>query len=358
MKPAKASTSKATVAVAPHLTTSTLLALTVALGATLGCDALVGGECAEGFEPDGTACIPIVLSEPETAVGGGGGEGGFNPGEAGGGGTGGSSSGTGGDGGAGTCDPPLESCPSGCVDLDKDFSNCGACGVHCPTELCVEGVCAGDPVGHTVIIGMSFAESSASTRRLLGNAVFRPLHTPLRIVAYQEHAVPAAAWGVETAVASEATLRGRSYSLDTVGLAGLIGTLEAGSADVVLVHDQALASGGELNSLGTTVAPAVQGYLATGGTLVVLASATGSGKMCHFLGKSGMLECTGFHPLYDQEVLNALPSDTVGNGVGSPLLAKPATATILTKEGPSAGAAHVFTSPWEAPVVIHKVTTP
>ncbi len=342
-------------------TVACLLGLGLTLASTMGCDALVGGACADGFQPNGTQCVPIPDHDPEIHAGGGG-EGGFDPGDpVGGGGTAGTGGGAPGGNGAGgslVCEPPMTPCPVGCVDLDKDFSNCGACGVHCPTELCIDGQCAGDPVGHTVVIGMSFAESSASTRRLLGNAVFRPLHSPLHIVDYREHASGVATLQVEAAIASEASLRGRNYSLDTVATGDLVATLQAGSADVVLVHDQSLASGGTLTALGNAVATAMDSFLAEGGTLVVLASNSGTGKMCNFLGKSHALECTGFTPIYDQPVLNALPSDTVGNGVGSPLLAKPATAAILTKEGPDSSVAHVFTDPWSDPVVIHKVTGP
>jgi hypothetical protein len=50
------------------------------------------------------------------------------------------------------CDPGLSICSGQCVDLNKDFNNCGACGVSCqppPTKppqvphtwRCVQGQC-------------------------------------------------------------------------------------------------------------------------------------------------------------------------------------------------------------------------
>ncbi|RLB64353.1 MAG: hypothetical protein DRI90_04735 [Deltaproteobacteria bacterium] len=338
-----------------------LAGLLLAISGTLGCDPLVGGECQDGFFADGTECLPI-LDELSTANGGhpgSGGDGGFTPGSSGGGSGGfGASSGSGGAAGAEQCALPLTQCPAGCVDLDSDFSNCGACGVHCPTELCIDGACIGDPVGHTVIIGMSYLESSASTRRLLGNAVFRSLHSPLRIVDYRDYAVAGASQVVVGAVASEAALRGRSYALSTVGLGGLEEALVDGASDVLLVHDQALAPEGVLAGLGQALAGPIEDFVTGGGTVVVLATDTGSGEMCDFLGASGMLECTGFASMVGQWVINVLPTDTMGNGVPSPLLAKEATAAILTKEGPSPGIAHVFTNETASPVVIHKVTGP
>ena len=319
---------------APRLLTG----LWLAIAATFGCDPLIGGECEEGFRADGTECLPVA-DDLAAANGGGqpgsGGDAGFTPGSSGAGGAGafGSSSGSGGAAGSGNC-------------------------VHCPTELCIDGACTGEPVGHSVIVGMSYLESSASTRRVLGNAVFRPLHSPLRIVDYRDHALPDALQVVAGAIASEAALRGRSYALSTLGIGGLPEALADGSSDVLLVHDQALAPEGALAALGQALAVPIQGFVASGGTVVVLATDSGTGEMCDFLSTSGVLGCTGFAPIVEQPVLNLLPTDTVGNGVPSPLMAKEATAAILTKESPSAAIAHVFSNETAMPVVIHKITDP
>ncbi len=106
-----------------------------------------------------------------------------------------------------------------------------------------------------------------------------------------------------------------------MGLGGLEEALADGANDVLLVHDQALAPEGVLAGLGQALAGPIEDFAAGGGTVVVLAT------------------------------------DTMGNGVPSPLLAKEATASILTKEGPSPGIAHVFTNETASPVVIHKVTS-
>lgn len=145
---------------------SRVLALLVLLA--VGCaDAVVGGECRDGFEASGTRCVATSVfddagAEPDAAEhladGGAPADGGepladgalyyddgsqpypdgsqdAGAGDAGGG-------GGGGDGGAPACDVGELECAGACVRPDRDPTSCGGCGIACGSgEVCAEGAC-------------------------------------------------------------------------------------------------------------------------------------------------------------------------------------------------------------------------
>ena len=318
------------------------------IAALVGCDPLVGGECAEGWVVDGDRCVPDDAHEGSQAGGGQGGDDiNLN------GGAGGSSSGSGGSGAGGNpgCLQPDVSCGGICVDLSQDISNCGACGVHCATELCVAGECVGDPVGHTVVIGMSFAQSNAASRKILGNAVFRTLHMPLRILAVRQGGAVASD-SVAAVISSEATARGRIYSTTTVEPSGLIQQLAGSSHDVVLIEDLAAAGPAALAELGVTHAQALADFRLAGGTVVALAT----GDACAYLDAAGVMPCEDTVEVTGKTVHNLVATDTVGNGVPSPFLAKTRTVSFDTPLEPGPSVAWVFADAGGEPVVVHWIS--
>jgi hypothetical protein len=253
------------------------------------------------------------------------------------------------------CEPPLVACADGCADLENDLNNCGACGVHCPTELCVNHACVGDPVGHLVTIGMSYAESHASSQRVLGNALFRSLHNPTRILEYNEYASQVSVAQIHAIVQAEAQKRNRAYELASASAASLPDILESGHYDVLLVHDGPTAPPGALGAAGAAIGPAIADFSASGGTVVATATGAGSGEMCELLTATGILSCAGFASAMESLVHNALPSDVIGNGVVAPFAAKPITSAIVGSEPAGPNVAHVFLTNDGAPVVIHRV---
>jgi hypothetical protein len=242
------------------------------------------------------------------------------------------------------------SCGGLCVDLQEDISHCGACGQHCATELCVEGQCLGEPVGHTVVIGMSYTQSTASSRKILGNAVFRTLHQPLRLLFVRPH-VAAANGPLVSVIEEQAVARGRSCVIEMVEPPELAQQLAASPYDVVLVEDLAGKNAGALEELGLAHEAALSSYRAAGGTVVALA--TGHG--CAYLDAAGLLPCEEATDVTGTTVENAVATDTVGNGVVAPFLAKPRTSSFTTSLVPSAGVAWVFTDEDGEPVVIHRL---
>ncbi len=324
------------------------LALGTLAGAVGACDAVVGGECLPGYAASEGQCL---------APGSGGGGSGGNGGSAGSGGTassGGASS-AGGSGGT-ECTPPLVECPDGCVDLLIDPFNCGACGNACATEICEQGKCTGEPTGHLIVVGMSFAQYHSPAQRLLGNALFLRPDDPVRIVDYRKYASAGATTNVDAAVEAEGAARGRTYALKTEDSAAEIAVdLASGTYDVFLVHDQISAPNGVLQAFGGELATAVGEFAKNGGTVVVLASA-GPADMASFLTSSGILATSALTSATGSAVLNVAPNDVIGVGVPSPFLAKPATATITSGEAPGPLLTHVFIDKATTlPIAVHKV---
>jgi hypothetical protein len=316
-----------------------------------GCDPLVGGECLPGWQPGDGACVRAGDAAPiEVGDGGHGGSGGAAEG---------GRPVVGGDGGgAGAggplgCEEPLQDCGGECVDLASDFDNCGACGVHCPTELCVEGACAGDPVGHVVVIGMSYADSSPSSERVLGNAVFRSLHRHLRILAWKEHTTIAGP--VEAVIAREAAARSREYQMADADAGALGEALAAGAWDVVLLHDQPAIDAAGMAQLGAALAPHLTAFTEAGGTVVAVAGPTS--RACDFFAAAGLLGCAALAEV-SSAVHAAAPNDVVGNAVLAPFVASDATARLLGVPAPSPSLTWVFTADHGQPVVVHALFGP
>jgi hypothetical protein len=218
----------------------------------------------------------------------------------------------------------------------------------------VDGACVGEPVGHTVAIGASYQQSTPSARRILGNAVFRTLHRPLRIAELRGLAPAWSSSEADEAIASEAALRGRSYSLTPLGAGQLAAQLEAGIYDVLVIHDQAGSDDSELAELGQQIAGSLESYRAGGGTVVSLATHRGKANSCNFLATAGVLDCVSIAPT-NQLVDNVLPTDTIGNGVIGPFVPKPATSVF--ELGDALGFVTVFSSEG-APVVLHQAWSP
>jgi hypothetical protein len=356
------------------------------------CGPLVGGECLDGFVVGEGHCVPAPSSMTGGAastdggagagatglagIGGGGhagggagtggshaGGGGAEPAGGSGGQAGEPSAGGGGAGGAGGtgtgCEPPLELCAGECVDLQTDASHCGSCDNECPTDICTDGLCTGGAVGHVVVIGMDFHQVGVSSRKLLGNAVFLPLHEPLRLLDYREHSPTQQIGHVDAAIASEATARGRSVARTIAGAASAVPPLLSDdSYDVLLVHHQPMAATGELGQTGALWAPAIETFTAAGGVVVVLATGAGTSEMAELLTNAGLLETSGFASITGSPVYNQAPGDVIGLGVLSPFLAKATTSILQTSEQPSASLAYVVTSADGEAVVVHRLVLP
>ena len=325
------------------------------LVAFLGCDGLVGGVCADGYDASSGDCVrSVTLTDPGPAAGGGE----PHPTTTS---TSTASSGSGGDaGGSAPVDfepPPrlcfdgLTDCGVACVDLQSDPLHCGGCGHACTTGICEEGGCVGSTPGHVIVLGSSYAQSTVASRRLLGNAVFLPLHEPLRVLELRDEADPAAYSHGHSVIAQQAALRGRTVATEVVDGAEAAGTLLTTSAfDLLLVYDQALAT--STVDKAAALRDGLQTHAARGGTVVVLAS---SPAMVDLLVDTDLLAVTSFASITGQPLDNVAPSSALGLHVPSPFLASPTTSSFeLSPE--AVGVQVVIATGEDAPVAVHRTT--
>jgi hypothetical protein len=342
------------------------LAGALVLVGSLACNALVGGDCKPGLVPEAGACRPADGAGADGA--GANGVGGATPssqsasnGASGGAGGTGTSSGqpSASGSGGGNCLPPLTACPDGCVDLKTNPDNCGKCDLECPTEICIAGKCTGGPIGHVIIIGMSYALFNAPGQQLLGNGVFLPSTEPLTILDFRKHTKPANAKNTDDLLAAEAKNRARSFVTKTVTSAAELSTeLDSGKHALLFIHDQPSAASGELAALGASIAPAVGKFAKKGGTIVVLATQDGVGEMKFLLTGSGILNTVALADGTGKSATNQVPTDGLGIGVQSPFLAKSVSSTIATLEASGPSVSYVITDTLTmAPIAIHKTVS-
>lgn len=314
------------------------------LALVTGCDALVGGDCADGFVGVGQRCEPITGS----LVNDGGGSAG------GGSGSGGDGQGFGGHGELGVCDGDETSCSGVCVDVQTNVDNCGACGHACASGICVDGQCEGIIAGHVVVLGMNYTQSTASARRLLGNAAFLPFANPLQVLDYRAYAQPQSVDTVHDVLAEQGAFRNRKHIVSVApNDAGLVDQL-AWRPHVVLIHDQATAPRGWGASFAAATASALLDFAAGGGTVIVLAT-TDAPEMVPFINGLGLMHIAGATSLMGTSLDNAAPTDVIGVGVATPFLAKSTCSAFIVDDAPDASMSFVVTDAAEPtrPVVIH-----
>ncbi len=324
------------------------------LAAVVGCDALVGGECIDGHIVLGGSCVPDtsnVVTDGGSAgfqPAGGGGAGGHPDG----GGGGHPSGGSAGVGGGQGCPDGLTLCPEGCVDLQSNVRNCGSCGYVCPTEVCVDGMCVGDPVGHVVVLGMNYVESTAAARRVLGNAAFLPIHNPVRIMTHDTYGDDDSIEAVDEIIGEQGAIRNRQAQLTSATTAGVVG-IDVEAFDILLIHDQVDAPRDWAAGFAAQTANAIDNFTQAGGTIIVLATVD---EMASFVTELGAVHITGIAPLLSPNLSNNAPTDVLGVAVQSPMLAKPITNVLLVGDAPDPTLSFVLAeqdAP-DRPVVIHR----
>ncbi len=334
---------------------SALLAVACAASLTtvLACDALVGGECNEGFEAIAGSCAPITgTAVPHGgaggATGGAGGEGGSTSSTV-------PTGGSGGQGGAIVCDDGLTACPVGCVDLQSHPHNCGGCNHVCPSGICEDGECVGDTAGHVVMLSMNYEESTASSRRLLGNAAFLSLNNPVRVLDYRRFAVPESYVSVQGILEEQAAIRARSLHIRSTDRESEILSLAESEHDVFVLHDQELAPKDWGSVFGAAVKTSLLEFINRGGTVIALAT-TDAPEMVPLANTLGLFRVDGVEPMAGELVTSETPTDVVSIGVPVPFLAK-TTTSVFAMGGPATSTLTFVMSeaesPWR-PVAIHK----
>ena len=370
------------------------LAIAGAIGAApiaAGCatdNALVGGQCALGYESCGSGCCPkpgidATADGPEDAdasqdsdaklasdadgspmdvmvaerIGydgpaeGSTVEGG--PSEAG-------DAGDGGEAGP-TCMAPLVDCDGVCTDTTSDPFNCGQCNLVCPSQICQMSMCVGSTAGGVVFIGHDYSNTPGGTAqaRVLSNAVFIPQTNPLHVLSYERYASTAAVARVKAILGGVAMQVGRTLTIKgTTTDTDIPSSLTIASYGVLLVPDQVAAPSGALASLGASWASTLATFTQAGGIVVVLEGGRGVGEMPAFSTGTGLLGVSAQASITTGMPLDVVaPADAVGSGVVSPYGAGNSSVSVMTE--PNGGnVVYVVEEPVDGspalPVVVHK----
>jgi hypothetical protein len=215
----------------------------------------------------------------------------------------------------------------------------------------------------------TWAQPTTAHTTLLGNAVFLPLRSEVRILAYTRYAPSAVRNQVNKAIGWSATARGRSYRIDPITVATQLSTeLNVQDYDVFLVYEQADAPAGQLSTVGAQWAASgvLQSFAGAGGVIVVLDGAQGNSEMAALIDSAGLLGLNGHNPIAIDDAttrfFNRAPGDALGIGVVSPLSPVPYSCTFDTQAPASSDTVFVITdaaSPAVGnPVVIHRTVAP
>lgn len=254
------------------------------------------------------------------------------------------------------CSGGLTACGDQCVALDEDPRNCGACGKQCVSHICVAGECQGSVTGDVVVIGHDYANAwaEAAESRVLVNAVAIPTSNPLRILTFAGDA-PLTSVGTTRTIITHGPHRRQVAITEAQDPAELTSPTLAAQFDVVLLHD---AAGDDPAARGASWASSLGTFVTKGG--VVIALDGGRTDMPQLLTSAQLLALAGHVKLAaDARFDVTAPGDVVGAQVLSPYATSSVAVGFLGAPAPGATLTHVVRERADAgdgaPVVIHRV---
>lgn len=265
------------------------------------------------------------------------------------------------------CELPLIACGDQCVDTNLNPLHCGRCNNVCPSGICQAGECVGATTGHVALFCLNYVGAPRMSAHgvMLGNAVFLPLRSEVRILAFAQWAPGNTRNPVNAAIQETGLARGRTGVLTTVTDPALITSdLNVRNYDVFLVYEQTAAPAGALAALGANLrtSTVLDSFARAGGVIVVLNGAQGTGEMAEFIRAAGLMEVDGQTAIALDDTttrfFNRAPGDALGINVLSPLSPVPYSCTFDTSTAPSSDTVFVLTDAADAPVVVHRIVAP
>jgi hypothetical protein len=198
---------------------------------------------------------------------------------------------------------------------------------------------------------------------LLGNALFLSRRSPVRVLAYEEHAAAGATGRLVETLNYAVAASGRTYQISTAASAAQVETtLRIGDYEALIVLDQPEAPAGVLGLTGSSWATPLDDFVRAGGTVIVLDGGGGVGEMGALTTSAGLFAIDGETALAQTDlVYNRAPSDSVGVSVLSPFRTLPDSCTFVTTAPADQATIFVVTDSAPGgslgrPVVVHRVS--
>jgi hypothetical protein len=246
------------------------------------------------------------------------------------------------------CDPPRVACGATCADLTNNIDHCGGCFRRCASALCTAGVCQGASSGHVIVIGHDMSNSRAALNRLVGNAIFLPFASPLRILIYDKDTSDASRLRVANTISAYAETTGRAFEI-TTGAALTVPFLLRSAADVFVINSQQASTDELLRKNGTTWSRALRQFVNRGGTVVLFDGGGSHAGTYQILEAAGLFNANSRTPLSSRELNLVAPADALATGVSSSYRSQGNTVGFDT----TVGTVVVEDPKSDLPVVIH-----
>ena len=263
-----------------------------------------------------------------------------------------------------SCDDGLTLCNGSCVDTTSDPFNCGACGVECPSLLCQNSACVGGVPGSLVVIGHDYgATYSVAQAKLLGNALLLSTASDIRVRSYEQYAASAAVTHVKSILSAAAAAASRTITYTVATAPSDVSPgMTALNTDVLVVYDQSSAPASTLAGIGAGWSSTIASFTHVGGVVIALDGAGGANpQMPALIQSAGILDVSGDTSIAQSTALDVVaPADAVGLGVVSPYGAGNKSVYFACNEPNAGSVTYVVEDPAgdagaTQPVVVHKV---